>query len=92
VAFGPYTIRCNRYAARIAHEGITLVHEGPAARSLAEIPEVDLERVTIRRARRPATSKPRGSPGGIQPALPQSFLATLTSESMDALPPLLFIP
>lgn len=39
VAFGRYRVRRNPYAARIAREGSEIVHEGPSAASLADIPE-----------------------------------------------------
>jgi hypothetical protein len=41
IDFDKYRVRRNPYAARIAREGIELVHEGPSAASLAEIPEPD---------------------------------------------------
>src|SRR5262245_52002506 len=45
-----YRARRNPYAALIAREGATLVHDEPSASSLAEIPEVDLARARIRRS------------------------------------------
>lgn len=45
IDFDRYHIRKNPYAAVIAREGISVVHDGPSIRSLAEIPEVDFSRV-----------------------------------------------
>src|SRR5579872_3639550 len=45
IDFDRYHIRKNPYAAVIAREGISVVHDGPSIRSLAEIPEVDVSRV-----------------------------------------------
>ena len=39
VVFARYRVRRNPYAARIAREGIEIVHAGPSAESLAEVPE-----------------------------------------------------
>ena len=44
-----YRVRRNPYAARIAREGIDVVHDGPSAASLAEIPEPDFTAARIRR-------------------------------------------
>ncbi len=44
-----YRVRRNPYAARIAREGIRIVHDGPSAASLAEIPEVDFSTTLVRR-------------------------------------------
>jgi hypothetical protein len=41
VDFSAYRIRKNPYAARIAREGVEIVHHGPSKRSLAEMPEVN---------------------------------------------------
>ena len=47
--FARYTIRPNRFALRAREHGIELIHEGPSAASLAEIPEVDLSKTRPRR-------------------------------------------
>lgn len=46
---GQYRARRNPFAARIAREGIQLVHDGPSAASVREIPEVDYGTARIRR-------------------------------------------
>jgi hypothetical protein len=43
-----YRARRNPYAARIAREGIELVHDDPSPASLAEIPEIDAKQMTAR--------------------------------------------
>jgi hypothetical protein len=43
------TVRRNPFAARIAAEGIHIVHDGPSRASLAAIPEVDLRTAKLRR-------------------------------------------
>lgn len=50
IDFRHYHVRRNPYAAVIAREGITVIHDGPSARSLAEIPEVDFSRVRAHRS------------------------------------------
>lgn len=50
IDFTRYRIRRNPYAAVIAREGISVVHDDPSASSLAEIPEVDFSRVRADRS------------------------------------------
>jgi hypothetical protein len=42
VDFSKYQVRRNRFATRVKQEGVDVLHDGPSAASLAEIPEVDL--------------------------------------------------
>src|ERR1700690_3680804 len=49
VDFRRYRIRRNPYAARIAREGIAILHDGPSEESLAEIPEADFRSARVRR-------------------------------------------
>ena len=49
IDFSRFRIRKNRFAKRIAREGIEVLHEGPSARSLREMPELDLNRAKVRR-------------------------------------------
>ena len=49
IDFSRYHIRKNPYAAVIAREGFSVVHDGPSARSLAELPEADFSHVRARR-------------------------------------------
>jgi len=44
-----FTVRRNRFAARVAADGIQLVHDEPSSASLAEIPEVELHSAKRRR-------------------------------------------
>ena len=45
IDFRRYHVRKNPYAAVIAREGISVVHDEPSSRSLAELPEVDFSHV-----------------------------------------------
>jgi hypothetical protein len=49
IDLGAYRVRRNPYAARIAREGMHVVHDGPSARSLAAIPEADFASARVRR-------------------------------------------
>jgi hypothetical protein len=49
VDFKSFAVRRNPYAARIAAEGIELVHDGPSRASLDELPELDLRTAKVRR-------------------------------------------
>ena len=49
VDFARYRVRRNVFAARLAREGITVVHDPPTKASLREMPEADFDRVTRRR-------------------------------------------
>lgn len=56
-----YRVRRNPFAARIAREGIEVVHEAPSGDSLAEMPEADFSLARVRRnpyASRAAESVP----------------------------------
>jgi hypothetical protein len=44
-----FTVHRNRFAARVAKEGIHVVHDGPGRSSLAEIPEIDLGSARLRK-------------------------------------------
>lgn len=46
-----YRVKPNRFAARIAREGVEVAHEGPSRTSLEAIPSVDLERARVRKNR-----------------------------------------
>ena len=48
IDFPAYRIRKNRYAARIAREGVEVVHDEPSAAALAEMPEADFGRARVR--------------------------------------------
>ncbi|CAN5750546.1 hypothetical protein BH11MYX2_BH11MYX2_16620 [soil metagenome] len=68
VDFSKYRVRRNPFAARVAREGIRIVHHGPSAASLREIPEVDFSKARVRpnpyvtRAAEPAIQYGRGRP------------------------------
>jgi hypothetical protein len=47
IDFSIYRIRKNPYAARIAREGVELIHLGPSKTSLAEMPEADFRRARV---------------------------------------------
>jgi hypothetical protein len=47
--FSKYRVRRNRFARRIAAEGIEIVHDAPSRASLADIPEADFTRLKVRR-------------------------------------------
>lgn len=49
IDFARYRIRPNRFARRVAGEGIDVAHVGPSRSSLREIPEVDFSQAKIRR-------------------------------------------
>jgi hypothetical protein len=59
-----YRVRRNPFAARIAREGIEVVHEEPSPRSLAEMPEADFSLAHVRG--NPYTSRAAGSLPEIQ--------------------------
>ncbi|MBI2389973.1 MAG: ribbon-helix-helix protein, CopG family [Deltaproteobacteria bacterium] len=48
VDFERYRVRRNRFARRVAREGIAVAHESPSRSSLEEIPEADFDRTTVR--------------------------------------------
>jgi hypothetical protein len=50
IDFSTYRMRKNRFAKRVAKEGLELVHDEPSRASLAEIPEADFGRVRVRRS------------------------------------------
>jgi len=50
IDFTRYHIRKNPYAAVIAREGASVIHDEPSARSLADLPEVDFSRAQVRRS------------------------------------------
>lgn len=50
IDFRRYQVQKNPYAAVIAREGISVVHNEPSPRSLAELPEVDFSHVQTRRS------------------------------------------
>ena len=45
-----YRVRKNPYAARIAREGILILHDRPSSASLSEMPEADFSRARVRRS------------------------------------------
>jgi hypothetical protein len=49
IDFSAYRLRKNRFAKRVAKEGLDLVPDEPSRASLAEIPEADFSRVSVRR-------------------------------------------
>lgn len=49
IDFSKYRATRNTYAARVAREGIEILHDGPTRESLAEIPETDFSAVRVRR-------------------------------------------
>jgi len=51
VDFALYRVRRNPFAARIAREGIEVVHEQPSPESLEEMPEADFSVSRVRRNR-----------------------------------------
>lgn len=55
VEFARYRVRRNPFAARIAREGIEVLHEAPSPESLAEMPEADFSTAHVRR--NPYTSR-----------------------------------
>jgi hypothetical protein len=50
IDFSAFAIRRNPFAARIAREGIEVLHDSPSPRSVAAIPEIDLDRARVRRS------------------------------------------
>ncbi len=61
IDFARYRVRRNPFAARIAREGIEVVHEAPSGESLTEMPEADFSLARVRRnpyASRAAESVP----------------------------------
>jgi hypothetical protein len=52
IDFSMYRARKNPYAKRIKREGIELVHDGPSAESLEEIPELGPTKAYVLRARK----------------------------------------
>jgi hypothetical protein len=48
IDFTAFRIRRNPYAARIAREGLEVVHHGPSVASLMEMPEADFRRARLR--------------------------------------------
>lgn len=50
VDFSKFRVRRNRYARRIASEGILLVHDSPSESSLREMPEANFAAVKTRRS------------------------------------------
>lgn len=55
IDFARYRVRRNPFAARIAREGIEILHESPSPESLAEMPEADFSLAHVRR--NPYTSR-----------------------------------
>jgi hypothetical protein len=51
IEFAAFRVRRNPYAARIAREGIQIVHDAPSSTSLAEMPEADFTRSRVSRNR-----------------------------------------
>lgn len=49
VDFSRYRVRRNRYAARIAREGVHVVHDAPSRASLEAMPEADFTRARVGR-------------------------------------------
>ena len=49
IDFSAYRMRRNRFAKRVAREGLKLAHEEPSRASLAEIPEADFNEARVRR-------------------------------------------
>jgi hypothetical protein len=50
IDFSAYRVRRNRFAKRVAKEGLEFVHDEPSPASLAEIPEADFDEVRVRRS------------------------------------------
>lgn len=48
IDFSVYTVKRNSYAARIAREGVELMHTGPSKVSLKDMPEVDFGSARVR--------------------------------------------
>lgn len=49
IEFSRFRVRKNRFAKRIAAQGIEVMHEGPSRSSLKAIPEADFSRQKVRR-------------------------------------------
>ncbi|HWZ89217.1 MAG TPA: hypothetical protein VNW92_10215 [Polyangiaceae bacterium] len=60
IDFSAYRVRKNRFAKRIAKEGLELIHDGPSRASLTEIPEADFGQVRVRRSPYAARIKTSG--------------------------------
>jgi hypothetical protein len=52
IDFSKYRARKNPYARRIKREGIELVHDGPSAQSLADVPELGATKPYVLKARK----------------------------------------
>jgi len=50
IDFSKYRVKRNRFAKRIAAEGIEIVHDGPSRASLEEMPEADFTKLKVRRS------------------------------------------
>ncbi len=48
IDFSRYRVRRNRFAKRIAAEGIEIVHDAPSRASLEEMPEADFTKLKVR--------------------------------------------
>ena len=60
VDMGRYRVKPNRFAARIAREGVVVVHDGPSRASLEAIPEVDFASASVGKNRYAARIREAG--------------------------------